>query len=234
MSLSKKKRSGVILSFLITVVLPALILLKFSGEDQLGAWKAFLLALALPVTYSIIDFFQQKSVHWIALLGLINVLFTGGFGLLELEGFWFALKEASVPFIIAVVLLISNRWEKPLIERIFLNKTLFDLEALQKALEENNAQEKFRKLTRQTCYIFCASFCLSSLLNFFLAYYLLESPVGTAEFNQELAHMQLMSYPIIVLPSLTVATIGLLFFVRSITKITGRNIDFFYSKNINF
>ena len=136
------KRQNALIPFFVTVVIPALILMKLSDDQFLGAWRAFFVALGFPLAYSLFEVFQKSRVNWIALLGLANVLITGGFGLMKLEGIWFAMKEASIPLTFGLFILISLRWEKPLIHRVIFNKALFDVEFLKQSLSAKRSTQK--------------------------------------------------------------------------------------------
>ncbi|MCY4381226.1 MAG: MFS transporter [Proteobacteria bacterium] len=214
------QKNDFFVSFLVTVVLPVIILMKLSGDEQLGAWPAFALALSLPIIYFLINLVKQGGVHWLALCGFINVLLTGGLGALQLEGIWFAAKEAAIPLIIGVVILVL-RYKTTLIQQLFLHSTLFNVELITQSIASRNCHQAFAKLVSQVSYVLASSFFVSSVLNFILAYMILQSPVGTSEFNQELAYMQLLSYPVIVLPSLLIATISIFWLIRGITHLTG-------------
>ena len=222
---TKPKMNSILIPFLLTVALPAFILMKFSDEAYLGAWRAFFLALLLPLLYSLVELVQRSQVHWISMLGMLNVLITGGFGLMQLDGVWFALKESAIPFILGVFVLLSNTWEKPLIHRIIMNPGFFKVELMLEAIASNQSEQAFTSLLTKMSLFIAASFFVSSGLNFGLAYFILNSPAGSSEFNKELAHMQLLSYPVIALPSLLVASGALVIFLRSLPTLTGYKIE---------
>src|SRR3546814_2948524 len=69
----------------VSILIPSLILMKLSGEDRLGADGALLLALAFPLGWGLWELAKYRKFNWIALLGLISVLLTGGIGLLQLD-----------------------------------------------------------------------------------------------------------------------------------------------------
>jgi L-amino acid N-acyltransferase YncA len=70
-----------------------------------------------------------------------------------------------------------------------------------------------------------ASFLLSSILNFFLAVFILKSPPGTAEFNAELGKMTALSYPVIVIPSMVVLGLALWKLLSGIKALTGLQLE---------
>lgn len=225
------KMNHVLMPLILTLIVPAFILMKFSDESHLGAWNAFFLALAFPLLYAAFELVQSSQVHWISILGLINVLITGGFGLMQLEGIWFALKEGSIPFIMGTFMLISTQWKQPLLHRLLMNPKIFNVELIREGITAQHSEQAFNRLLTKMSLIIAASFFVSSVLNFGLAYFLLKSPAGTSAFNKEFAHMQLLSYPVIAVPSLLVASGALIMFLRSLPTLTGHAFtDIFVSK----
>jgi hypothetical protein len=51
------------------------------------------------------------------------------------------------------------------------------------------------------------------------------SPAGTAEFNEQLGEMTLISYPIIAIPSMIMLIAIMFYVVKSLTKLTGLKLD---------
>ena len=212
-------------NLLFTLILPTLILMKLSHEEALGAIGALCFALSFPIGFGIFEVVSAEKPSFLTYIGLFNVLLTGGLGLMRLEGFWFAVKEATFPLIIALITLSSLKWDKTLAERILMNDMLWNLEKLHQALKLRSKEDEFQKLLRKITLILSASFILSSTLNFTLAYVLLKSEAGTAEFNQELASMQLLSYPVIVLPCLILLGWAIFLLLRSLPKLTGLSFE---------
>ena len=69
------------------------------------------------------------------------------------------------------------------------------------------------------------SFVLSALLNFGLARYMLTSPAGTPEFNAQLGRMNVLSWPVIVLPSMVVTMIIFWQLMSGIKRLTGLGLE---------
>ena len=91
---------------LVSIIIPSAILMKLSGQDDLGASGALIVALAFPLSWGLFELFKYKKFNFIALLGLISVLLTGGIGLLQLDPQWLAIKEAAIPGLIGIAVLI--------------------------------------------------------------------------------------------------------------------------------
>ena len=212
-------------SLIFTLALPSAILMKTSGEDMLGPAYALCLALSFPIVYTLWDFLRRREVSWISCLGFVNVILTGGLGLMEVEGIWFAFKEASIPLVIATMTLLSLLWKEPLICKFFFHDALMNVNKVRDALQAHNQEKAFHRLIQKTTIFIAMSFLLSSVLNFMLAMYLLKSEAGTPAFNEELAHMQLLSYPVIVLPSMLITGLSLYFFFQTILKLTGLKLE---------
>ena len=78
-------KSNPLLDLLLSIVVPSIILMKFSGDNDLGASGALVVALAFPVGLGLYQLVRYKITNYIALLGLVSVLLTGGIGLLQLD-----------------------------------------------------------------------------------------------------------------------------------------------------
>ena len=73
------------IDLLVSIVLPSVILMKFSGDEDLGASTALIIALSFPIGWGLFELVKYKKFNFIALLGLISVMLTGGIGLLQLD-----------------------------------------------------------------------------------------------------------------------------------------------------
>ena len=91
-----------------SIILPSIILMKFSGENDLGASGGLIVALAFPLGWGLFELIKYRKFNFIALLGLISVLLTGGIGLFELDTKWLAIKEAAIPAVIGIAVLVST------------------------------------------------------------------------------------------------------------------------------
>ena len=95
------------LQLLITLVIPTLILVKGGGLFNIEPIRVFLLALFFPLFYGIYDLLVEKRTSMMAVIGVINIILTGGIGLLELDPQWLAVKEAGIPFLVGSGILIA-------------------------------------------------------------------------------------------------------------------------------
>ena len=92
---SKPKAENLFLNLFCNVALPTAIMSWGSGERALGPKWGLIVALLFPLGYGIHDFIQRRRFNFISGIGFVSVLFTGGFGLMKLEGFWFAVKDGA-------------------------------------------------------------------------------------------------------------------------------------------
>jgi len=222
--MSKSDRPNPLLEIGITIIVPALVLMKLSGAEQLGPLKALLLALAFPIGWGIWDGWRRRRLNWLSVLGIVSTLLTGGIGLLRLDAQWLAVKEALVPGLIGVAVLVSNWTRWPLIRILVFNPDLFDVDRIQRALVERRTAVHFELRLRQATRLLSGTFFFSSAANYVLARAVVTSAAGTEAFNQELGRLTLLSYPVIALPSMAMM-MGLLYWLaRSAKALTGLEI----------
>ncbi|MFT2110096.1 VC0807 family protein [Marinomonas sp. 2405UD68-3] len=210
---------------IVSIVLPSLILMKLSGEEELGASGGLIAALSFPLGWGIFELIKYKKFNFIALLGLVSVLLTGSIGLFELDSKWLAVKEAAIPAIIGVAVLVSTFTPYPLIRALLFNADIIDVDTIKQRLEENNSTAAFERSLMKATYFVAGSFAFSAVMNYLLARWIVVSPAGTTAFNEELGQMTLYSYPVIALPSMLI-TMGIFYYlIRTINKMTGLTLD---------
>ena len=182
----------------ITVILPAIVLMQLSSSERLGPAGALVLALAFPVGWGLREAFTRRKLSPMAVLGVVSTLLTGGIGLLKVDPYWLAVKEAAVPGLIGVAVLGSNWTRWPLIRIFVFNRQIFDVDRIEAALASRGTTVPFElRLRRGTVYL-AGTFAFSAVLNFVLARWVVTSPAGTEAFNAELGRLTLLSYPVIV------------------------------------
>ncbi|CAK4069578.1 MFS transporter [Vibrio sp. MarTm2] len=220
MSNTENKKSNPLFEILFNVFVPSFILMKFSGEEHLGTVMALVVALAFPVAYGGMELIRNKKFNFIAALGFVSVLLTGGIGLLELDTRWLALKEALIPGLIGLAVLGSTFTRYPFMQKMILNDTILNLPLIKERLEESGKSQAFERCLMTSNYLFASTFAFSSVMNYFLATWIVTSPAGTAEFNEELGKLTLYSYPIIAIPSMLMM-FGIFYYVwRQIRAMT--------------
>ncbi len=219
------KRENLLINLAFNILIPSLILAKLSAQGRLGPTTALVTALAFPLGYGLYDFWQRRTANFVSIIGFISVLLTGGLGLLQVEGGWFAVKEASVPGVIGIAVWASMRSRRPLVRQFLFNEQVIDVAKVDAALEAHAGRPAFDRLLANASYWLVASFMFSAALNFALARWLLRSPAGTPEFNAELAKMNLLSWPVIALPSTAIMLFALWQLLGGITRLTGLKLE---------
>ena len=212
-------------NLLITIAAPSLILMKLSDPERLGPLVALVVALAFPLGYGLWEVVKSGRPSFTAGLGLVNVILTGGLGLMKVEGIWFAVKEATVPLIFGAGILASMKSRTPLVRTLLLNERVVNVPLIQERLGAAGKMAEFERLMASSTVVLACSFFMSSALNFILARVLLVSPTGTPEFNDELGRMTALSFPVIALPSLVVTAFALWRLFKGISRLTGLTIE---------
>ncbi len=210
-----------LLEIAVTIIIPAIVLMKFSGADSLGTVRALLVGLAFPLGWGLWDGWRRRKLNWLAVLGVVSTLLTGGIGLLALDAQWLAVKEAAVPSLIGLVILGSIWAHRPLIHLLVFNANLFDVERVNQALVAKGNAAAFEQRLRQGTAMLAGTFFFSAVANYVLARWVVTSPAGTEAFNQELGRLTLLSYPIIAIPSMIMMMVLFFWLARQAKSLTG-------------
>jgi hypothetical protein len=225
MPASKPKPENLWLNLICNVGLPTAIMSWASGERALGPKWGLLVALAFPVGYGIHDFARRRRFNFISGIGFLSVLISGGFGLLKLDGFWFAVKDGALPALIGVAVLASMRAKEPLVHEMIYNPQLIDVDRVEAALTERNAQAGFTGLMRMSSYLIAAAMLVSAVLNYGFARAIITSPAGTEAFNKELARMHWVSLLGISIPTMAMMMYALWRLLSGLQSLTGLTLD---------
>jgi len=209
------------IDLLVSIVIPSVVLMKLSGDNDLGATNALIVALAFPLGWGLFELVKYRKVNFIAILGLVSVLLTGGIGLLELDLKWLAIKEAAIPAIIGLVVLGSTFTRYPLIKTLLYNPVVLNIEKIEQKLIEGDNIAQFEKRLSNATYFLAGTFGFSAVMNYLLAKWVVTSPTGSVAFNEELGQMTLLSYPVIAIPS-TLMMMAIFYYLwRTINGMTG-------------
>lgn len=221
------KKGGFLFNLAFNIIIPVVVLTRLSGPDSLGPMWSIVVALSFPILYGLWDLKESGKVNPFSVLGIVSVLLTGGISLLELDPQYLAIKEAAIPGIIGIAVLVSQRTRFPLVRTLILNAQLIRVDALQAALAAQGNTAVFERRMRQASWIVAASFFLSSALNYILARLIVVSPPGTTAFSEELGRMTALSYPVIAVPSMIVLMIAIWFVFSQIKRLTGQSLEHF-------
>ena len=228
----EKKKESPLVSLLVSIVIPAIILSKFSTEEYLGILPGFLVALSLPIAYAIYNLLVRKETGFIAILGFVSIFLTGIIGVFEFPTEWLAVKEAAVPLLIGIAVIVSLKTPYPLVRKLLFNEELLNLKLIDEKLKENYNVPRLDYVLTKATFMIAGSFLLSAFLNFFLTKYIVVSPAGTAAFNEELGTLTAISYPAIALPSTAVMFVALYYVFKQVTKLTGLQFEEILSEKL--
>ncbi|KPP96772.1 VC0807 family protein [Marinobacter sp. HL-58] len=213
------------IDLLVSIIIPSVILMKLSGDEYLGSVMALVIGLAFPLSWGLFELVRYRKYNFIAVLGVISVGLTGGIGLMELDAGWLAIKEAAVPAVIGIAVLLSTRTKYPLVRTLLYNPTVLNVDKIQAVLKERGSEQEFEERLLKASYFFSLTFLFSSIMNFVLAKWIVTSPSGTQAFNEELGRMTLVSYPMIAIPSMIMMIAIFYYLWRSIRRLTGYTLE---------
>lgn len=213
------------MDLLVSIIIPSVILMKLSGDNHLGSTWALLVGLAFPLGWGLFELIRYRKYNFIAVLGVISVGLTGSIGLMKLDAQWLAIKEAAVPLVIGVAVLLSTRTKYPLVRTLLYNPKLLDVEKVRLALIKNQCEDEFETRLLTASYLFSGTFLFSSIMNYILAKWIVVSPSGSQAFNEELGRMTLVSYPMIAIPSMIMMMAIFYYLWRTIRRLTGYTLE---------
>jgi hypothetical protein len=222
---ARHKPENLLANLACNLVAPTAIMSFASGPKALGPAAGLATALVFPIGYGIYDFTRRRRVNFISLIGFASVLVTGGFGLLKLDAFWFAVKDGALPLIIGVAVLASLRSREPLIHEILYNPQIVEVDRIAVRLAERGTEPEFDRLIRSSSYLIALAMFVSGGLNYLFARLIIHSPAGTETFNQELAKMHWVSLAGISLPVVGMMMFALWRLLRGLERLTGLEMD---------
>jgi hypothetical protein len=219
------KRENPLINIVCNIVIPTIVLTKFSTENRLGPLWGLLVALVFPVGYGIYDLITRKKTNVLSILGFVSVLLSGGLALSKVGGMGFAIKDALLPAIIGLAVLLTLRTKTPLVRELLYNDSIIDVPRVDAALEARGHREQFDVLLRRASIGLALTFLASAPINFFLALYILKSPPGTPEFNAELGKMHWVGPLVIAVPSMIALMMVFLKLMNGLAHLSGLTQD---------
>jgi len=219
-------------SLLFNIVIPAIILTKFSSEKYLGPMYGLMVALSFPLFCGIYELVIQKRKDFISVVGFIGVLLSGTISLLKFPPQWIAVKEASIPLLIGLIFLISTKTSWQLINKIFYNRELLDIDRIESTLVTDSMRSRLKNILSIANIMLACSFFFSAVLNFLLAKTIVRSMPGTQQFNEELGRMSVLSFPVIAIPSIIIMIVIMWYVLSSLKKLTHLTTNEIMSKKL--
>jgi hypothetical protein len=220
-----ESKDNPLLNLVVNILLPVMILNK--GAKYMDARWTLALALSLPLIYGIQDYVRRRHKNYVSLLGIVNICLTGSLALMSLQGFWFCLKEASLPALLGI-LVIASAWTKnPAARMMFCNPQVMNMSLIEEKLAALMHMTEFEALLKRTTLWLSLSFFISGVLNFALAYQIFvdidPSLAGSARdqvLNEQIARMTWMGFAVIALPLMVFSGTLIYLFLRKLSELT--------------
>lgn len=212
-------------SIVINVVVPVAILTFLSKEKYLGPVWALIVGLSFPIGYGLRAAIKNHKADFMSIIGIVSVTLTGVFGILKLPPEYVAIKEAAIPLILGLAIIGSLKTPFPLIRKILMTESLFDVGRLTLALKEKGNTEAFEKRLVGLTWGFASSMFLSSGLSYTLAKLVLKSPPGSEAYTAELGKMTGLSNVVVLVPVMVVMLVVMNKLFNTLTELTGLHLD---------
>ncbi len=215
---------------LVTILIPYLIMTRFSREDLLGRELALLIALSIPLSIGLYKFVKKGKMDLFAVIGLINIVFTGiiltgVFGFLKANTLMFAIKESIPPVLLAISFLLSAKTDNSIVTAMIINNKSVNLEFIENELNHKALHPQFNKIIARMNLFFVVAFALSAVVDFALAFVILQSPPHSIQFLKELGRLNLISALVIILPMVIISIMAMLYFLFATAKLIGCSVE---------
>ncbi|NLH73025.1 MAG: MFS transporter [Verrucomicrobia bacterium] len=217
----RRKSENLWLNLLFNAVIPAVILSWFARRTLLGPKAGLVVALLFPFGYGLYDILKRKTLNSLSVVGFVSTLLTGGLGLMEMNGFWFAFKEAALPVVVGLAIPLSLRTRQPLVRTLLYNDQVLNTDRIQNALEMRGKEPEFERLLAWASWWLAVPFVVSGTANFLLALWLLPAESGTEQFARQLGKLQLWTWPTTVVPAGAAVFYILFTMLKGIERMTG-------------
>jgi len=225
MSEAKPKQENPLIGIVINVVIPVAVLSLLSKEKYLGPVWALVVGLLFPIGYGLRTLLKEKKADFMSIIGIVSVSLTGIFGILKLPPEYIAIKEAAIPLLLGLAIVISLKTPFPLIKKIMMTEALFDVDRLTRELKEKGNEAVFEKRLVGLTWGLASSMFLSSGLNYALAKIVLKSEPGTEAFTAELGKMTGLSHIVILIPCMAIMIWVMNKLFNTLTELTGCELD---------
>jgi len=223
------KKKNPLHELLYNIIIPTLILNyggKYLGDK--GAVWSLIIALLIPLIYSIYDFVVLKNVNFFGIIGFVSILATGSMALFQVEGNLMILKETLFPLVLGLIVFISAFGKKPFITTVLLNPQVLDVDKLNEKIASESSEGKLNEHLKKSTFLFACSFFLSALLNFYFASRIfipidpaLDSMAKSQVINEQVAKMTSLGYVFILIPSMVFLILVFWYFFAGLKKMTG-------------
>ncbi len=228
--IKEQKRENPLINIAANIIIPVTILNKtehFPGGEN-KAVLALVVALAFPLCYGLWDYFKNSRTNYFSILGLVNTLITGFFAIAQLEGMWFAIKEAAFPLILGIACYASSIMNKPFIKTFLGDSGLLKMNLIKSKVEERGTQKELFNVFKKANNLFSLSFFISAILNFVLALYIfkplsndLSKEQKAIELNSQISAMTWQGMIVITVPLMLFMGLMLYTLFKGLQSTTG-------------
>ncbi len=233
MTAASNKPESPWINILFNILIPVIILNQLTRRlDENGPVIALVVALMFPLGYGLYDYLMRDKKNWLSVLGLVNVGFTGGMGLFQLEGIWFAIKEATFPALIGFAVYASAFTNNPLIKLMVVDTGALDMQRISARLAALGNESRFLLHLRKSTKLMAISFAISSLLNFVIAmrvFVTIDSNLPELErqalLNEQIAEMTWLGFAFIAAPLMVFTFFIMWYVISGIQKLTGLKLE---------
>lgn len=223
------KKENPFINLFANILIPVIVLNKtslFPGENK-ALW-ALGAALIFPLAYGLWDLIKNSKTNYFSVLGVVNTLITGLLAVFQLDGFWFAVKEAAMPTILGISVYISSVQHKPFFKTFINMSGLLKMNLIEATATEENKTTEVASSFIKANNLFALSFFLSAVLNFALAIYIFSPvPEGTSAedkaviLNGQISQMTWVGMAAIGLPMMFFLAATLFQLFKDLQKHTG-------------
>lgn len=187
-----------LLELLCTVGLPLLILQFGTPWFGLGPVAVSVWAAVPAAGWVGAQIVRERTVSALGALALVGVALSGAVAVLQVDGGWFAWKEALLPVAIGVVTAATAATPWAVVGVLF--DRILDPGAVARLREVPERGAAYAGAVRRATLELAASFAAPGLIAFGLARALVVSPGGTDAYVTELGRYTMWSFPMVTVP----------------------------------
>lgn len=220
-SIRVRESENLWVNLLFNAVIPAVLLSTVTKGSLLGPKLGLVVALLFPFGYGLHGVIRRGVLNALSVVGFVSTLLTGGLGLMEMKGFWFAIKEGALPLILGLAIPISAYTCQPLVRTLLFSDQVLNMGRIQAELEKNARVHEFDRLLKRASWWLAVPFVFSAVANFLLAVWLLPTESGTEQFARQLGKLQFWTWPTTVVPCSVAVFYTLFTTLKRVEKLTG-------------
>jgi hypothetical protein len=205
------------------VIAPSAVLQWCSEAHRLGPFWALVVASLLPLGWGLWCWVRYQGMSFFSVFGLLAIVVTGGLGLLNLDAFWFGVKEVSFTVLLALAFPLSHRWgPRPVVKSLVMQPQLINERAIEASILNADMRAAYDGLLLRASWGFAVGLFVSSGVNFALAMWLLggQTP-GSEGYVKAIGTLNWVGTLGIGLPLIGAMLWVLVRFIHGVERLTG-------------